>query len=1064
LDSPELIRVRLRPAPESEPVLAPWTVPVVTFSAAEALDLLGHPLRGVRAGQSWSHSQRIASFASDLAERGRVLPLLEFVRPASVDDAVQPGPPATFRARWAPVLQGPDLLTFQSLVAAMPPVGRAQVAAPSDTRGQSPSALVQAALEELTDAAVRARLRDRGLNLVGALPRRGRRPRVEPPTEAWLAALTSPDGLFQAKTEEVERIAQSIAPWDEVLETTTGPARLLLRVVEPRLPDRDRDGLDSSWDEDLDDDYSDEWDDSSGDQRADPKNQFDGQLASSATSTSAGDSKEAAAAGGGDDDDQTTASEPAPWRVEFLLQSAEDPSLQLPAAAVWEGQQALARWLDRPDELLLTELGRASTICPALVGALHQARPEAMELDGEGLIGFLSESAPLLEQAGFEVLVPSWWTKRPKLGLSAWVKSPDESSGAFGKESLCQFNWRLAVGEEPLTEEELAMLAAAKEPLVRLRGRWLAFDPDRLARALAFVQANGAQERSVADVIALAATHPDDLDLPLEVTGVAGEGTLGALLAGSADLALESVAPPTWFSGQLRPYQERGLAWLSFLSRLTLGACLADDMGLGKTVQLLALEAAERDQDMAMRAGRTASGKGGAGQGGAVAAAATASGEDGTVEAVKPTLILCPMSLVGNWQREAARFAPKLRVYAHHGGDRLRPEALAAGLAGVDLVLTTYQTALRDADHLAEIAWRRVVLDEAQAIKNPESKAAKTVRRLTGDARVALTGTPVENRLSELRSIMDFCNPGLLGSPERFRSRYAHPIERYSDLAAANHLKAVTRPYILRRVKTDRSIIDDLPEKIELREPCNLTAEQASLYQAVVNEMLEAIDEATGIKRSGLVLAALTKLKQICNHPAQFLHQGSRAARRSGKVTRLLEILDEILAEGDKALLFTQYTEFGGLLMEEITTRFGTEPLFLHGQVARARREEMVARFQSDNGPPLFILSLKAGGTGLNLTAANHVIHVDRWWNPAVENLATDRAFRIGQKRGVQVRKFVTEGTLEERIDKLIEEKKALADMVVGTGEAWLTEMSTAELRDLFALSERAVEEEVVAR
>ncbi|MDR1188312.1 MAG: DEAD/DEAH box helicase, partial [Bifidobacteriaceae bacterium] len=907
LDSPELIRRRPRPPLQTAPVLAPWAVPVVSFAPDEASDTLGRPLTEARAGQSLEHLREVAAFAEDLAERRRTVPVVE----ACADHL---GPNPVFRARWAPVVQGPDLAAFQSLVAAMPPVGRAQAGSPSDTRGQSPSSLVTSAVEELIDAAVRDRLGHGQVDLLRPLGRpRGRRTPLQRATDAWLEALTGQSGRFVADEAEIGALARSLAPWDDLLETATSPARLLLRVVEPtRLV------AEVVTDEHGDIDGADQ------------------------------DAAEELPVAEGPVIIATT-----PWRIEFLLQSAEDPSLQIPATHLWQGQQALSRWLDRPDELLLTELGKASTIYPELARALHQARPAELELDDAALVAFLSESAPLLEQAGFAVLVPSWWTARATLGLQGWASPAVEEGGAsrFSKESICQFDWRLALGDDPLTAEELALLAEAKTPLVRMRGEWVAFDPDRLARALAFIEAEGKSELSAAEVIGLAAAHPDDLELPLPVTGIGGEGTLGALLSGSAEDAVEPVSPPDWFAAELRPYQQRGLAWLAFLSRLSLGACLADDMGLGKTVQLLALEAAERDP----------------------AASDTPTGDD------RPTLILCPMSLVGNWQREAARFAPDLRVYAHHGPARPHGEQLAAALTGVDIVLTTYQTAVRDSGDLTELEWRRVVLDEAQAIKNSNSQAAKTARRLRGGTRVALTGTPMENRLVELRSIMDFLNPGILGSAERFRERFAYPIERHSDPDAAKALRAVTRPYILRRVKTDKSVIDDLPDKIELREPCTLTAEQASLYQAVVDDVMEKIDRATGMERRANVLAAMTKLKQICNHPAQFLHQGSTAARRSGKVTRLMEILDEIIAEGDKALLFTQFTQFGGLLLEEIALRFGFEPLFLHGSVPRSRREEMVASFQSGDGPPLFLLSLKAGGTGLNLTAANHVIHVDRW-------------------------------------------------------------------------------------
>ncbi|MGZ5393877.1 MAG: DEAD/DEAH box helicase, partial [Mycobacterium sp.] len=405
------------------------------------------------------------------------------------------------------------------------------------------------------------------------------------------------------------------------------------------------------------------------------------------------------------------------------------------------------------------------------------------------------------------------------------------------------------------------------------------------------------------------------------------------------------------------------------------------------------------------------------------------------------------------------KFAPALQVYAHHGGTRLHGEALDEHLADVDLVVTTYGTAIRDIDELTGYRWNRVVLDEAQAVKNSLSRGAKAVRRLEADHRVALTGTPVENRLAELWSVMDFLNPGLLGSSETFRARYSVPVEKYGQTEPAERLRKITRPYILRRLKTDPTIIDDLPEKIEIKQYCRLTTEQASLYQSIVDEMMEKIETSDGIKRRGNVLAAMTKLKQVCNHPAQLLHDRSDVGTRSGKVIRLEEVLEEILAEGDRVLCFTQFTEFAAMLVPHLAARFGQDVAYLHGGTPKQRRDEMVMRFQSGEGPSIFLLSLKAGGTGLNLTAANHVVHLDRWWNPAVENQATDRAFRIGQKKAVQVRKFICTGTLEEKIDDMIEEKRARADLVVGDGEAWLTELSTGDLRNLFALSEGAVGE-----
>jgi SNF2 family DNA or RNA helicase len=418
------------------------------------------------------------------------------------------------------------------------------------------------------------------------------------------------------------------------------------------------------------------------------------------------------------------------------------------------------------------------------------------------------------------------------------------------------------------------------------------------------------------------------------------------------------------------------------------------------------------------------------------------------------------MSLVGNWQREAERFAPKLSVYVHHGPDRLTGAAFTKRAAATDLVLSTYGLAARDQQLLATVNWRRMALDEAQQIKNSAARTSQAVRTIPAERRIAMTGTPVENRLSELWSIMHFLNPGMLGSEKAFRDRFAIPIERDGDDEAAGRLRRVTGPFILRRLKTDRTIIADLPEKMEMKEFCNLTREQATLYQAVVDDMLARIEEAEGMERRGLVLATMTKLKQVCNHPAQFLGDGSSVAGRSGKLARLVEVLEEAVADGDRSLVFTQFTQMGDMLERHLRHRLGCEVLWLHGGVTKKARDAMVEQFQGPGGPPIFLLSLKAGGTGLNLTAATNVVHFDRWWNPAVENQATDRAFRIGQKRNVQVRKFICGGTLEERIDTMIEAKRALADRIVGSGEGWITELSTDMLRELVALSADVVGED----
>ncbi|WP_426514613.1 DEAD/DEAH box helicase [Dactylosporangium sp. McL0621] len=722
--------------------------------------------------------------------------------------------------------------------------------------------------------------------------------------------------------------------------------------------------------------------------------------------------------------------EPAPdphWTLEFALQAADEPTLVVDAERVWRSRgalKALQRHIPAPQETLLAELGRASRLYPALEDALREARPVALRLDTDGAHRLLSENAPLLAAAGFGVVLPGWWRKA-SARLGARLKIKDGSGGTapgtvatdsgLGLGALVDYRWELAIGDEPLSEDELRRLSELKAPLVRLRGQWVELDPRRLAEGLSFIERHREQEAlTVADLLHLAGGAAEGPG-GLPVVEVAADGWLGDLLSGEAEMRIDDGDVPLSFRGELRPYQRRGLNWLRFLERAGLGGILADDMGLGKTVQLLALLAGD---------------------------------------APGPTLLICPMSLVGNWQREAAKFAPQLRVHVHHGADRAR----ALDPAGFDVVVTTYSVAGRDTDALAAVPWHRVVLDEAQAVKNAATKQAAAVRRLPARHRIAVTGTPVENRLADLWSIMEFANPGLLGSATKFKERFAEPIERDGDADAAARLRRITQPFVLRRVKTDRTIITDLPEKLEMDVVCSLTPEQASLYQAVVDDMLARIDSSQGIERRGLVLATMTRLKQICNHPALALRDGSRLPGRSGKLDRLEELTEEILAAGERALIFTQYAEFGRMLRAELSARFGREVAFLHGGVPKAGRDALVARFQeaTPSSPPLFVLSLKAGGTGLTLTAANHVIHVDRWWNPAVEDQATDRAFRIGQRRAVQVRKFVTAGTVEEKIAALITDKRGLAQKIVGTGEGWLTDLSTADLRELLTLDPAA--------
>jgi SNF2 family DNA or RNA helicase/intein/homing endonuclease len=1419
-------------------------------------------------------------FAADLAERGRVLPALARASSSNGDGD-------RWVARWRPVLTGHDARRAGELADAMPPLCRA-----AQPGGESPGPILAAALNGLADAAARARLAAARPGWTVLPPRSGRRPARIPVAERWLAALTGPSSEVTVSSAEDEteaaELAAGLAAWRDAAEAPAGPVRTCFRLVEPEPAELNGEAAESGV----------------------PSAELTSEAAEKSPAASepvAG--PEPLSDHAGSAADQAVADHS--WRVQFALQSTEDPSLMLDAAEVWAGTGGWAPGgIQHPDEELLAGLGAAARLFGELDGALRTPAPDEVRLDTAGAFRFLTETAPLLAGAGFGVLLPDW-ARKARLGLKLTSRSRSTSAGADGSAGtgaglsladLVQFRYDLALGDDTLHPDELAELARLKIPLVRIRGQWVELDERNLQAALKFLEGGRQGVLPAGDVLLEGLRGPEE---DLQVTAVDADGWLGDLLSGQADRTLAPVTAPSSFHGELRPYQERGLAWLSFLSSLGLGGILADSMGLGKCVSakspvfingtlitaedaweryasdpsnddegewsvpseplkvnaltcrsgvrsamatapvarlyrqyvsenlrrvrlddgseilitrrhrllglhdwtrdfsvgdricvpahlewvgqpvdpdltiLLAWQIAEGHEEpyalsitqknagvledllervhsvgttfgikingpsiypshhtasrlrissisyrrfledlgyiwgkrsaekripdfivaadddtirrfmreyfsaegsvlcgmssveissasawlmqqlacMLRRFGiwmritekqkRATNGSGicrpyyigliggtslrrfsdsvgfsdrvkqaklealcaiphntnvegipgsdvlglarhmtrlpmrqfGIGtvyfSGTQELSRATASlavaamerihtgqaasnyamrsknrwtartlaaydrlepidvgvmrdilaeglGRDvfyprivsvedvdytgwvydfevaehhnlvaggmlchNTVQMLAllsherdagapfpaqergpaedgshapPTLLVCPMSLVGNWQREAERFAPDLSVYVHHGSDRLSGRELQTALGQADLVLTTYAVAARDRDDLAAVSWQRIVCDEAQNIKNAGTQQARAVRSLPAATRIALTGTPVENRLGELWSIMEFTSPGLLGPAEKFRTSFAVPVERHGDEEATARLKRLTGPFILRRLKTDRSIISDLPDKIEIKMWCNLTTEQASLYQATVTDMLRRIEAAEeDIERRGLVLATMAKLKQVCNHPAHLLGDGSRLPGRSGKLARLEEIADEIIAAGDKALVFTQYAEFGRLLQPYLAARLGCPVFYLHGGTPKKARDAMVADFQAITDPALFLLSLKAGGTGLNLTGANHVIHFDRWWNPAVEDQATDRAFRIGQRKDVQVRKFVCVGTVEERIDAMIEEKKALAERIVGTGEGWLTGLSTADLRDVLALSPEAV-------
>ncbi|MFD0365669.1 DEAD/DEAH box helicase [Nocardia sp. GCM10030253] len=752
------------------------------------------------------------------------------------------------------------------------------------------------------------------------------------------------------------------------------------------------------------------------------------------------------------------------WRLEVCLQTEGEAPNPVPL----HGDPSLVR-------TAVEKLGLAQRAYPRLRDLPSDPRALDLLLPTEVVADLVAHGVHALQAEGIRLLLPRAWNiSAPTMRMRVDSAVPAAES-TVGMRGLVSYRWELALGDTVLTKAEMQRLITSKSDLVQLRGEWVQADHKVLAAAARYVAAHTDDtELTLADLIGeLGAGRVQQVP----ITEVTATGWAAELLDQAREP--EPVPPPIGLKAQLRPYQERGLSWLATMSRLGCGAILADDMGLGKTVQVLALLVHEREEAGSRRdlrgpvgvgnptssastenTGRAAENAGG----GAARGGDVGHGRDGGPLGdglPGPTLLVCPMSVVGNWQRETERFAPDLRVWVHHGVGRLAGDELDAAVVDADLVITTYALLARDAVELGRQQWDRIVLDEAQHIKNAATRQARAARSLRARHRLALTGTPVENRLEELRSIMDYANPKLLGSPQSFRARFAVPIERERDENAVTRLRMITQPFVLRRVKTDPTVISDLPEKLEMTVRANLTVEQAALYQAVVDDMINKLEDAKGMARKGAVLGALTRLKQVCNHPAHFLGDGSgvlhRGSHRSGKLALVEDVLDAVLADGEKALLFTQFREFGDLIAPYLIERFGTEIPFLHGGVPKKRRDTMVTRFQEPDGPPLMLLSLKAGGTGLNLTAANHVVHLDRWWNPAVENQATDRAFRIGQQRNVQVRKLVCVDTIEERIDEMISGKRQLADLALEAGENWITELSTDELRELFTLGAEAV-------
>ena len=959
------------PAPGTSASLAPWLVSGLRLPIESAVGLLLATSGKPTLAPGVAVGRTLAYWAEALRFAGSLVARQRFL---PVVGRVEGPGKTTHRARWSPVAIGTDSPRLAHLARSLPHAARALASGPG---AEAPSTAASDILGAFLGEAVDHLVRTSRPSEPAPAGRKGSKPEFESLHDQWLHALGTPDGLLTGDPAELDRLAEQVQEWRRPIAlAAASPFRLCFRLEEPVFDD--------------------------------------------------------------DDPKRRTIDPSGSWYVRYLLQAVDDPSLIVDAADAWKPRGRAASVLNkggfRPREYLLSSLGQASTLTPRIESSLGEAEPEGFELDSLGAHLFLTETAWMLEQAGFGVHLPAWWSRKGtknRLAARAVVKSPKmKSKSGFSLEDLLEFEWQVALGDEVLSRKELEALAKLKVPLVRIRGQWVQLSAEEIQAALDFWKKKAEEALPARQLVRMAlgeAQPPGGLSFE----GVLAEGWFADLLKQlEGKGGFETLETPEGFRGTLRPYQARGYSWLGFLRRWGFGACLADDMGLGKTVQTLALLRREWAEAPPKRR--------------------------------RPTLLICPTSVVGNWHKEAGRFTPDLPVLVHHGQDRIKGAEFKKRAGQQALVLSSFALLHRDLALFQDIPWAAVILDEAQNIKNPQTKQAQAARSLKADSKIALTGTPVENHVGDLWSIMEFLNPGLLGTQAEFKRAFHVPIQVRRDPEASERLKKLTAPFLLRRLKTDKSIIADLPDKLEMKVYATLTKEQASLYAAVVEDAVRQIEEAEeGIKRNGLVLSTLMKLKQVCNHPAQFLGDNSSIPDRSGKLARLTEMLEEALSAGDKALIFTQFSEMGEILRRHLEDTFGQEVPFLHGAVPKPKRDRIVERFQSGtlDAPRIFLLSVKAGGVGLNLTAANHVFHFDRWWNPAVENQATDRAFRIGQTKNVQVHKFLCLGTLEEKIDEMIENKREIADSIVGGGEAWLTRLSTAELKNLFALRREALED-----
>ncbi len=726
------------------------------------------------------------------------------------------------------------------------------------------------------------------------------------------------------------------------------------------------------------------------------------------------------------------------WRIRFGALSGAEPVLLPEAWTSVDPAANLRRFgVLSPAVFLLRELGRAARTCPVLERGLGTVTPESVPLDPAEAYTFLHRDREALETAGFAVRVSPALAGPPRKPRLVMTVRPSSGSRdrirGMSLNSLMSCDWQVAIGDERMSLREFQRLMRGKRRLIRLRDEWVDIETravDEMLLEASRRRHRTGREPDLRDAIrarlAMSGVGPGLFDEGPVLSRVEGEGWVDRLFTALETSVgqLDQLDPPQGLGTELRPYQRVGYRWLRLLADFGLGSCLADDMGLGKTCQALTFLLGEQE------AGRLD----------------------------RPYLLVCPTSLIANWRKEAQRFAPSLRLHAHQGPARLRGDAFGEAISRSDLVLCSFGITYRDLDFLKPVRWGGIVVDEAHNLKNPAAKQTRAMRRLEAPVRIALTGTPIENRLTDLWSIMEFLNPGLLGPERSFRRAFTAAVEGARDPETTATLRRLVRPFILRRLKTDPTVIRDLPERHQARVYCNLTPEQAALYQAEMEDSLARIEKQTGFMRRGEVLRTLTRLKQICNHPENFLRRGGALGGRSGKLVRLVEILDEVRHRGERALVFTQFAEMAKLLASHLEELRSSRVPVLHGGVPTAERDAIVTGFQeAPDAPDLLVVSLRTGGYGLNLTRANHVIHYDRWWNPGVENQATDRAFRIGQRQPVLVHKFLCVGTLEERIADMLERKSALADSVIEGGESWLASLSTEAFRGLMALGDEAV-------